>query len=308
MSKFCEYCSDKFIGLMDDYSYSFKNSRTYAEYVNYINMLCNYLERDFIDIDHDSANRFMTYMYNRRSAGKLSRGTIYVRLHCYKVVAEFLEEHIDGYESPFRKIRFPDKPSDNINPKRIPSMQELDRFMSVVKSDPMYSVIYALATRVGLSATSILNIRIGDISREEYGDGNVVTFLRLDGKGFNKERYIALPRDVSKLMEAYLSVVVPVDGAIWFNEHKRPLTLKNLVSATKRYVTSAGSYWRCAITGQGNLPLYACLKSLRESGYSGWLIQEFEGIEDPIYAVAQGLRFTKRLLQALDYGVWKEEE
>ena len=74
------------------------------------------------------------------------------------------------------------------------------------------------------------------------------------------------------------------------------------------YVTSAGSYWRCAITGQGNLPLYACLKSLRESGYSGWLIQEFEGIEDPIYAVAQGLRFTKRLLQALDYGVWKEEE
>ena len=240
MSKFCEYCSDKFIGLMDDCSYSFKNSRTYAEYVNYINMLCNYLERDFIDIDHDNANRFMTYMYNRRSAGKLSRGTIYVRLHCYKVVAEFLEEHIDGYESPFRKIRFPDKPSDNINPKRIPSMQELDRFMSVVKSDPMYSVIYALATRVGLSATSILNIRIGDISREEYGDGNVVTFLRLDGKGFNKERYIALPRDVSKLMEAYLSVVVPVDGAIWFNEHKRPLTLKNLDSATKRFVTSAG--------------------------------------------------------------------
>ena len=33
-----------------------------------------------------------------------------------------------------------------------------------------------------------------------------------------------------------------------------------------------------------------------------------DDIEDPIYAVAQGLRFTKRLLQALDYGVWKEEE
>ena len=74
------------------------------------------------------------------------------------------------------------------------------------------------------------------------------------------------------------------------------------------YVTPTGGYWRCAITGQGNLPLYACLKSLREGGYDGWLIQEFEGIEDPVYAVTQGLRFTKRLLKAIDHGVWKEEE
>lgn len=74
------------------------------------------------------------------------------------------------------------------------------------------------------------------------------------------------------------------------------------------YVTPTGGYWRCAITGQGNLPLYACLNSLREGGYDGWLIQEFEGIEDPIYAVTQGLRFTKRLMKALDHGVWKEEE
>ena len=73
------------------------------------------------------------------------------------------------------------------------------------------------------------------------------------------------------------------------------------------YVTPGGGYWRCAITGQGNLPLYACLKSLREGGYDGWLIQEFEGIEDPIYAVTQGLRFTKRLLKAMESGVWSEE-
>lgn len=61
------------------------------------------------------------------------------------------------------------------------------------------------------------------------------------------------------------------------------------------YVTSGGNYWRCAITGQGNVPLYSCLHSLRKDGYDGWLIQEFEGIENPVYALAQGLDFTKRL-------------
>jgi site-specific recombinase XerD len=239
MPKLCDYCSEQFVKLMDDYSYSFKNARTYSEYVNYINMICNYLQCDFIEIDTDGAQRFMSYMYSRRSEGKLSKGTIYVRLHCYKVVALYVEEHVEGYESAFARIKPPSRPSDAINPKRIPTMTELDKFMSAV-SDPMYNVIYALATRVGLSATSILNIRRDDITSEVYDDGDVVMFLRLNGKGFNNERYIALPRDVSRIFDAYLKAVVPVDGVIFFNDHHHPLTLKNLDTATKKYVARAG--------------------------------------------------------------------
>ncbi len=66
------------------------------------------------------------------------------------------------------------------------------------------------------------------------------------------------------------------------------------------YTTLAGNYWRCAITGQGNIPYYPCLKALKQVGYDGWLIQEFEGIEEPIYAVTQGLKFVRRLQQVLE--------
>lgn len=74
------------------------------------------------------------------------------------------------------------------------------------------------------------------------------------------------------------------------------------------HTTISGNYWRCAITGQGNIPYYQCMKSLQEVGYDGWLVQEFEGIEDCIYAVEQGLAFTKRLLAALTYGMRKENQ
>ena len=72
------------------------------------------------------------------------------------------------------------------------------------------------------------------------------------------------------------------------------------------YLTQGGNYLRCAITGQGNIPLYQCVKTLKETGYDGWLIQEFEGIEDCVYAVSQGLSFAKRLLEALPFGIWHE--
>ncbi len=72
------------------------------------------------------------------------------------------------------------------------------------------------------------------------------------------------------------------------------------------YVTQGGNYLRCAITGQGNIPYFQCMKTLAEAGYDGWLIQEFEGIEDCVYAVSQGLSFAKRLLEALPFGIWHE--
>lgn len=65
-------------------------------------------------------------------------------------------------------------------------------------------------------------------------------------------------------------------------------------------VTRGGNYWRCAITGQGNVPYEPMLRTLLKAGYDGWLVQEFEGIEDEIYGASQGLDYAKRLLKHLE--------
>lgn len=74
------------------------------------------------------------------------------------------------------------------------------------------------------------------------------------------------------------------------------------------YVTAGGDYWRCAIAGQGNLPLAQCMKTLAQSGYDGYLIQEFEGVEDCRMAIRAGLDYMKRLLAVLPRYAWQPPE
>ena len=74
------------------------------------------------------------------------------------------------------------------------------------------------------------------------------------------------------------------------------------------YVTAGGDYWRCAIAGQGNLPLAQCMKTLAQSGYNGYLIQEFEGVEDCRMAIRAGLDYMKRLLAVLPRYAWQPPE
>ena len=56
-----------------------------------------------------------------------------------------------------------------------------------------------------------------------------------------------------------------------------------------------GKYLRGAILAQGDLDMQAILTTLRESGYSGGIAIEFEGLEDARYSSAVGLANARRL-------------
>ena len=143
-------------------------------------------------------------------------------------------------------------------------MEELDKFMGCVRNDPMYFLIYALATRVGLSASSILRIKEGDVLKEDFTDaeGNSLsrTFLRLDGSGFTEDRYVVLPNDVAELFDRYLAVVTPIEGKIFLNQHNHPLTLKNLDSATERFIRQSGIK-RCTMKDLRSRAILELIKS-----------------------------------------------
>lgn len=70
------------------------------------------------------------------------------------------------------------------------------------------------------------------------------------------------------------------------------------------YVTRGGNYIRGAIVGHGDIPLMKCLKTLKETGYEGWLVVEFDGIEDPKQAVYMSLKNIERMLEALYFFKW----
>ena len=60
--------------------------------------------------------------------------------------------------------------------------------------------------------------------------------------------------------------------------------------------TRSGRHLRGAIIGHGDIPVAACLKMLRDSGYDGVCAIEFEGIEDCLMAIAEGKQNLDKML------------
>lgn len=65
------------------------------------------------------------------------------------------------------------------------------------------------------------------------------------------------------------------------------------------FTTRGGTYLRGAILGQGNVPVYQCLKTIKRSGYDGYVSIEFEGIEDNLPALETGLENLKKIIECI---------
>lgn len=63
--------------------------------------------------------------------------------------------------------------------------------------------------------------------------------------------------------------------------------------------TRGGNYLRGAILGHGDVPVYQCLRILREQGYDGYVSIEFEGMEENLPALEIGLENLKNYIAML---------
>lgn len=59
--------------------------------------------------------------------------------------------------------------------------------------------------------------------------------------------------------------------------------------------TRGGNYLRGTVVGHGVVPVRACLHILKKAGYDGWLSVEFEGAEETVPALEQGLAYLRQI-------------
>ena len=60
------------------------------------------------------------------------------------------------------------------------------------------------------------------------------------------------------------------------------------------YPTRSGKNYRCGtIVGEGVINAKECIKILTEQGYDGYISVEFEGLQEPMYAIKKGLENVK---------------
>lgn len=62
------------------------------------------------------------------------------------------------------------------------------------------------------------------------------------------------------------------------------------------FMTRAGNFLRGSIIGHGDVPIKACIQALRRAGYDGYMVIEFEGMEDPLKGISVGFKNLKNLM------------
>lgn len=69
--------------------------------------------------------------------------------------------------------------------------------------------------------------------------------------------------------------------------------------------TANGNYLRGAIVGHGDLPIREIIRLLKTEGYDGYLVVEFEGMEDCFEGSRIGMNNVKRLWNEVQVDGWK---
>lgn len=64
------------------------------------------------------------------------------------------------------------------------------------------------------------------------------------------------------------------------------------------FMSRGGNYLRGSIIGHGDVPVKQCIGILQRAGYEGYLMIEFEGMEDPLKGIRIGADNLRRFLNA----------
>lgn len=229
------YFSEEFTAYLTTYTNSFRNERTAAETWGAVRVLCDYLKKDFLDIDGTDASHFFDYMASRASQGTLKSTTINSRKSIYNKLSVFLHEQYPEIEftNPFVLIR-PLSHKACIKPSKIPTLAEIDAILEASKEEPMYYLILSLAFRAALTATNIISLRQDNIQKTDTG-----LCIHYAGTGIKGDQIISLPDDIATLLSNYIAGMTYIDtaGHLFYNKYHNPLTLRNLDKAVEKFVS-----------------------------------------------------------------------
>jgi sugar phosphate isomerase/epimerase len=97
---------------------------------------------------------------------------------------------------------------------------------------------------------------------------------------------------VNQPSHAAIRQVAPYANMVHFKDFKlAPEDQKDHV-----YMALDGRRYVGAAVGEGEVELERCIRTLKESGFDGWLSVEYEGIEDPLVAVPRSIANARKFL------------
>lgn len=279
MARTSMYLSDKFQQYFARYATTLRNERTEAEYRGAVSLLCDYIKKDFLDITEQDADTYFHYLTKRVIEGSLKKTTLNGRLYILKQVASYISEAFPeaNYSNPFLLVKSERGIKKDINPSAIPSMAEIDLFLSHVDS-PMYYLIFCMAFRMALSATDIISLKLSIV--QKFDDNYCLHYPPKDR--FTPDHVLVLPKDIEALLLNYISNMSYVDekGHLFYNERLNPLTLRNLDAYFERTLKASGIEKKYTLKDLRSRSILDMVNASIKSGENISSVGAYAGIKD----------------------------
>lgn len=82
-----------------------------------------------------------------------------------------------------------------------------------------------------------------------------------------------------------------------FHVHAKDMEILPFDTSSQGLIATRGAGWlRATAVGCGSVPVERCLRILKRAGYDGWVSLEYEGREDCLWGIAEGLKNLKTYL------------
>lgn len=276
-----DYFSKKFSDdILPAFLGTLRSTRTRAEYLNIIKQVCAFSQKDFLSLEQEDIESYFSIQKERVEEEQLSPHTYNVRLSALSSMATYVSEHYPDVEYTNYFADIERMPTDTlINMNKVPSLREIDLILSAARDEsPMLYTIISLVARVTLPASRIVALNKRNILRTE--DGRTLLYFPASSP-HSKDYQIALPNDVSVILENYLSsgCISSADGYVFLNKRGNVLTIKNLDTYFKKIVEKSGVDLSYTIKDIRTRAILELTKVAADNGLNVSDISEYAGIK-----------------------------
>lgn len=239
------YFSDTFRHILEDFcNYKLRSQKTKRNYLlNTIN-LCNFLQKDFLDIRREDADRYFEYISRQKDEdghSEVSVRTITARASIFRSIGRFIVTNKgnyanvpEDYSNVFLGLSMGEY-SEYVNPLKVPTLEELDDILEEAKDNEMLYLIFTMVIRCALTPNELCSIEAEMVKVD--ADGRAFLVLK---KKNDHVRHVKIPSDVFELFVTYTKHINVTSGLVFFCTHGNTLKYSQLNKYTNAVIKSAG--------------------------------------------------------------------
>lgn len=236
------YCSDLFKNkIFPSFQCRLKTAATASHYTASVNMLCDYLKKDFLDIDKEEAQLFFNLLCSgeaSKSGRPLSPKSVNIHYARIRALSVFVQENHElygiDYVSPFLFLTIYE-PAPDITQEQILTSEEIDNLLKAAKDLQMY-LILSLVLTCGLSVKEITGLKPHQLVLDVENRLSI-SFLQAAG---SKYRYIKVPESLKEPLLLHADSVRAYSSTVFSNSRGTPFSERTLELRVKKVMEDAG--------------------------------------------------------------------